>query len=77
MVLSGQHLYFVIAKSQLSSYDQTGARAWFATNPSQFCYKLATPITLTLSPGQVNALLGNNTVWVDDSDNISVTYQSN
>ena len=25
----------------------------------------------------INALQGNNTVWVDDSDNISVTYQSN
>ena len=43
----------------------------------QIIYPLATPITLTLSPGQVNALKGNNTVWVDDSDNISVTYQSN
>ena len=40
-------------------------------------YPLATPITIPLTPGQVNALLGNNTVWVDDSDNISVTYQSN
>ena len=40
-------------------------------------YPLATPVTIQLSPGQVNALLGNNTVWVDDSDSISVTYQSN
>ena len=36
-----------------------------------------TETTISLTPGQVNALLGNNTVWVDDSDNISVTYQSN
>ena len=43
----------------------------------QVVYKLTTPVTIQLSPGQVNALLGNNTVWVDDSDNISVTYQSN
>ena len=36
-----------------------------------------TETAISLTPGQVNALLGNNTVWVDDSDNISVTYQSN
>lgn len=45
----------------------------------QLVYELATPITITLSPGQVNALLGNNTVWLDTGDDteISVTYQSN
>ena len=43
----------------------------------QLVYELATPITIPLTPGQVNALLGNNTVWVDDSDEIKVTYRSN
>ena len=36
-----------------------------------------TETTITLSPGQVNALLGNNTVWVDDSGEIKVTFRSN
>ena len=43
----------------------------------QILYKLATPITIPLTPGQVEALQGNNTVWVDDSGEIKVTYRSN
>ena len=48
-----------------------------AGKPVQVLGVLNTPVTIALTPGQVNALLGNNTVWVDSSDNISVTYQSN
>ena len=36
-----------------------------------------TETTISLTPGQVNALQGNNTVWVDESGEIKVTYQSN
>lgn len=36
-----------------------------------------TETTISLTPGQVNALQGNNTVWVDDSGEIKVTYRSN
>lgn len=43
----------------------------------QLVYELATPITIPLTPGIVEALKGNNTVWVDDSDEIKVTYRSN
>ena len=46
----------------------------------QLVYELATPVTIALTPGQVNALLGNNTVWLetgDDDQIVSVTYQSN
>lgn len=52
-------------------------RSWVSANDIDVVYKLLEPITISLSPGQVNALLGNNTVWVDDSDSISVTYRSN
>ena len=60
----------------------TSKSAWktyLASNPLQVVYKLATPITIALTPGEVNALLGNNTVWLDTGDDteISVTYQSN
>ena len=48
-----------------------------AEEQPQVCYLLATPITIPLTPGQVEALQGNNTVWVDDSDEIKVTYRSN
>ena len=38
-------------------------------------YELATPITIPLTETQViNTLKGTNVVWVDDSDEISVTY---
>ena len=43
----------------------------------QLVYKLATPVTIALTPGQVEALQGNNTVWVDDSGEIKVTFRSN
>lgn len=36
-----------------------------------------TETTISLTPGQVNALQGNNTVWVDESGEIKVTYQIN
>ena len=52
-------------------------KTYLLSNNVQYCYQLATPITITLTPGQVNALLGNNTVWVDDSGEIKVTFRSN
>ena len=60
--------------------DIQGKDAWtteIQTNGITFCYPLAEPVTITLTPGQVNALQGNNTVWVDESGEIKVTYQSN
>ena len=36
-----------------------------------------TETTITLTPGQVNALQGQNVVWVDDSGEIKVTFRSN
>ena len=35
-----------------------------------------TETTIPLTPGQVNALQGNNTVWVDDSGEIKVTFRT-
>ena len=39
-------------------------------------YELATPVTVSLTAEQINTLQGTNVVWVDDSDYITVTYQS-
>ena len=60
-----------------SHISDNGTAFKTAMDGVQLVYQLATPITIPLTPGQVEALLGNNTVWVDESDNISVTYQSN
>jgi len=40
-------------------------------------WKLTTPQTITISADVINALQGNNTVWVDDSSEIKVTFRSN
>ena len=72
---NGQYIAIAINDASISSRETLNV--YLASNPLTVVYELATPITITLSPGQVNALLGNNTVWVGDSDNISVTYQSN
>lgn len=48
--------------------------AWLAENKPVLCYELAEPITVaTLSPTQITALIGNNTMWAD-ADELSVTY---
>lgn len=57
-------------------YDtEEEVRAWFASNPSEFVYYLATPQTYQLTPQQIETLLGNNTVFVD-CGSVSVTYQA-
>ena len=71
---------------RLGVYDTSFAsvddfNTYLSNNNLQVIFELATPITISLSPGQVNALLGNNTVWVSstdgDSPTIKVTYRSN
>ena len=73
-VLTSTHLYFVIAKSELQSYDQTGARLWLNNNPAQFVFKI-TPTESTLSPmPSISAIAGNNTIVCDCNGDITVTY---
>lgn len=43
------------------------------TETVQVVYPLATPVTFQLTPQQVTALIGNNTMWAD-ADSMSVTY---
>ena len=53
--------------------DTPALNQWFADNPTQLCYELATPITYQLTPTQVAALAGTNNVW-STGDSVSVTY---
>lgn len=55
------------------------------TDPSAFkatvtgqkiVYELATPVTYSLTPGQVLSILGQNNVWADCGDILSLTYNS-
>lgn len=43
-------------------------KEWFTTNPTEFVYELATPLTIQLTPNQVNSLLGVNNIWADTGD---------
>lgn len=46
-----------------------------AMSGSQFCYGLATPLTIQLAPHEVNTLLGSNNVWADTGDS-TVEYRA-
>jgi len=50
------------------------ATQWFADNPTQFVYELATPITYDLTPQQIALLRGDNNVWADTGDT-TLTYR--
>lgn len=43
-------------------------KAWFADNPTEVCFELATPQTVQLSPTTVRMLAGNNTLWANSGD---------
>jgi hypothetical protein len=47
----------------------------FASVPIQFVYKLATPITYTLTPTEIRTLLGQNNIWADTGD-VEVEYHA-
>ena len=42
---------------------------------AQFVYELGTPITVTLTPSQMQILLGANNIWADTGD-VAVTYRA-
>jgi hypothetical protein len=44
------------------------------TTGAQVVYELATPVTVQLTPTQVAAFVGKNTIWTNTSGNITVAY---
>ena len=46
-------------------YTAADMKAWLAEYPIQVCYKLAEPYTIQLTPAQLTALQGHNTIWSD------------
>ena len=45
-----------------------------AMEGTQLCYLLKTPLTYQLTPQQITALIGDNTIWADANGNCEVTY---
>lgn len=54
----------------------TAFRAFLSSNPMHICYELATPITIQLTPSQLQMLKGYNRVTMDNGS-ISLTYKAN
>lgn len=50
-------------------------RTWFANNPTQVSYLLATPIEYDLTPTAVELLKGTNNIWADTGD-VAVEYRA-
>lgn len=68
--ISSTQLNLFLPKSALNSADKAGVQAYLAAQyaagtPVQVCYKLATPTTIQLTPQQIAALAGLNTIWSD------------
>lgn len=71
---SGSLLLF-INKSELGSYDISGLNAWVSKySPVQFVYRLANPVTVQLTPQEIYALSGVNTIYSDAGDVIVSGY---
>lgn len=59
----------VIKDSTMTSENYTEKMA-----SCYICYKLATPITIQLTPTQVSSILGVNNIWADTGDVINCKY---
>ena len=58
-----------------NSYNEDADAFRTAMNGINLVYELAEPVLIaTLSPQQINAIKGNNTVWSDANGNLEVTY---
>ena len=52
-------------------------KTYLASNPMTVVYELAEPLTIQLTPQEVNSLAGDNTLWSDANQPLTVTYRSN
>ena len=49
-------------------------RAYLAEHPLVIAYELATPQQVQLTPEQITALVGDNTIWSDTNGENTVVY---
>lgn len=70
---------YTINGSKIYIYDASHATdkgTTFKTAMSgvQLCYELATPLTYQLTPTQIELLIGQNNVWSDSNEAVTLTY---
>ena len=58
------------------SYDNKNSFKQAVTG-QYICYELATPLTIQLTPQEVQSLAGDNTMWSDANGDLTVEYRSN
>ena len=51
--------------------------AYFTNNPITIVYPIATPIPISLTPQEVESLAGDNVMWSNANQPITVTYRQN
>lgn len=52
-------------------------KAFMQSIGAEFCYELATPTTITLTPTEIRTLYGTNFIWANTLGDTSVTYRAN
>ena len=62
--------------NKTTASDAVAFKAWLSEHPLQICYKLINPVTYQLTPTQIDALLGINTMWTD-ADDLTVEAKAN
>ena len=55
--------------------DATAFKTWLSNHPIQVVYKLAVPETYQVNKQHINALEGENNIWVEDGEIIEVTFR--
>lgn len=65
--------YLYIKVGTTSAVDTATVQAWLADNPITVTYVLVAPLEYTLTPQQIETLLGENNVW-SDAGPITLTY---
>lgn len=58
-----------------ASEVHAAVNAYLQEHPLQICYKLATPIEISITPTQIATLVGQNNIWSDAGD-VTVTYKA-
>lgn len=70
---TGANRILYLPKARYNNMTQSDWQTMYANETMQFLIELATPTTTTLTPQEVNSLLGENNIWAN-TGNVAVTY---
>lgn len=74
--VNGDRYYFCQITNNISGVSDVATwKTWLSNNNVQVVSKLATPITVSLTPEQITTIKGLNTISTDTNGEITVTYK--